>query len=150
MLQKEFEQRTNIKLTGDEFSQVHDIYMACGDDVEKGVFCDLYMTGDGRLQLLRIITGEKKITEKSLDIISKKLRDAQEQQEVKDMELAEFLVGKASAYEDTDFYNEAVRLIGQCEVVLMKLRMNLPLWEEDKDYIKKVLENDIQGKKVAG
>ena len=53
----------------------------------------------------------------------------------KNIELAEFLIGKACAYEDKDFYNEAVRLIGQKEVALYKIRMYLPLWEEDINYI---------------
>ena len=66
------------------------------------------------------------------------------------MELAEFLIGKACAYEDTDFYREAVKLIGQREVTLMKLRMDLPLWDEDKAYLKEILEDDIQGRKIVG
>ena len=55
-------------------------------------------------------------------------------------ELAGFLLGKACAYEDTDFYKEAVRLIGQREVTLMKLNMDLPLWDEDKRFIVSMLE----------
>ena len=50
-------------------------------------------------------------------------------------ELAEFLIGKACAYDDRDFYNEAIRLIGKKEAVLRKIKMGLPLWEEDIDYI---------------
>ena len=48
---------------------------------------------------------------------------------------AEFLIGKASAYNDTDFYNKAVKLVGQKEVVTRKIKMGLPLWEEDVQYI---------------
>ena len=50
-------------------------------------------------------------------------------------ELAEFLIGKACAYNDTDFYNKAVKLVGQKEVVIQKIKMGLPLWEEDIQYI---------------
>ena len=50
-------------------------------------------------------------------------------------ELAEFLIGKASAYNDTDFYSAAVKLIGQKQVTLCKIRMELPLWSEDMQYI---------------
>ena len=50
-------------------------------------------------------------------------------------ELAEFLIGKASAYKDTDFYNKAVKLVGQKEVVIRKIKMELPLWDEDMQYI---------------
>lgn len=51
-------------------------------------------------------------------------------------DLAEFLIGKASAYNDTDFYKKAVALVGQKEVTLKKLEMGLPLWDDDKEYIK--------------
>lgn len=50
-------------------------------------------------------------------------------------ELAEFLIGKASAYNDTDFYSAAVKLIGQKQVTLCKIKMGLPLWSEDMQYI---------------
>lgn len=50
----------------------------------------------------------------------------------KKMELAEFLLNKACAYEDMDFYCEAVRLVDQREVTCLKLQMDLPLWDEDK------------------
>ena len=53
----------------------------------------------------------------------------------KDIELAIFLIGKACAYDDTDFYKEAVRLIGQRAVTVHKVRAGLPLWEEDINYI---------------
>ena len=58
----------------------------------------------------------------------------------KHAELAEILIGKACAYQDTDLYREAVRLIGQREVTLTKLRMDLPLWDEDKQYIEDTLK----------
>lgn len=50
-------------------------------------------------------------------------------------ELVDFLIGKACAYEDTDFYKQAVKMVGQREVTLRKIKMALPLWEEDMDYI---------------
>jgi len=54
--------------------------------------------------------------------------------------VAEFLIGKACAYEDTDFYKQAVKLVGQKKVTRMKLEMDLPLWKEDKEYIKENLK----------
>ena len=42
MTQKEFEERTKISTTAGEFEQVHDIYMACGDNMDKDEFCSLW------------------------------------------------------------------------------------------------------------
>lgn len=149
MTQKEFEDRTDMKVNANEFDRVHDIYMACGDDVDKDEFCTLWK-GEKFGELLNMVTYEKNITEQAYGMAMKKIQNLQGQQAAKSQELAEFLIGKASAYEDTDFYREAVKLIGQREVTLMKLRMDLLLWDEDKAYLKELLEDDIQGRKIAG
>lgn len=74
MTQKEFEDRTGLKPTPEEFNYIHALYMNTAMD--KDEFC-----------------------------------------------------------EDTDFYKQAVKMIGQREVTLRKIKMALPLWEEDMDYI---------------
>ena len=55
-------------------------------------------------------------------------------------ELAAFLIGKSRACDDSDFRRMAVRLIGEQKVVLQTVEMNLPLWEEDKEFIKSNLK----------
>ena len=130
MLQEEFEERTGLEMTESEFAQVHAIYMACGDNIDKDMFCKYYLNLDGRMELLRMVTDEKTISDNAYDMAMKELTKEREQAKSQQYELAEFLVGKACAYSDTDFQKEAVRLIGLKEVVLMKLRMGLPLWEE--------------------
>lgn len=149
MTQKEFEERTNISLTAGEFEAVHDIYMACGDDVDKDEFCALWKGKEYR-ELLNMAANEKKVTEMAYGMAMNKIKKIEEQQRKQNVELAEFLIGKACAYDDTDFYREAVKLIGQRDVVLMKMRMDLPLWDEDKDYIKGLLKDNTQGRKIAG
>ena len=69
-----------------------------------------------------------------------KIQKLKDDKELHDMESVEFLLGKADVYKDTDFYKEAVKLIGEKEVVLTKVRMGLPLWEEDMEYISKNLK----------
>ena len=60
------------------------------------------------------------------------LEDCHEKME----ELAWFLIGKAAAYDDTDLYNEAIRIVGRKAAVLQKVKMGYPLWKEDREYIK--------------
>lgn len=69
-----------------------------------------------------------------------KIKSMQEQQKNKGNDLAEFLLGKASAHQDTDLYKEAVKLVGMKDVVISKIRMGLPMWEEDLEYINKNLK----------
>lgn len=39
MTQQEFESRTGISVSAEEFTRIHDIYMAAGDNVSKDTFC---------------------------------------------------------------------------------------------------------------
>lgn len=135
MTQKEFEERTGISMTPDDFNTVYDIYMACGDEMDKDEFCALWK-GKKFWELLNRVTDEKNITEQAYGMAMSKIKTMKEQQETRDAEQADFLLGKAEAYKDTDFYNEAVRLIGNKGVILAKIRLGLPLWDEDKEYIK--------------
>lgn len=139
MTQKEFEERTSISMTEDDFATVHDIYMACGDRMDKDEFCALWK-GKKFWELLNRVTDEKNITEQAYDMAMNKIKSMQEQQKNKGNDLAEFLLGKASAHQDTDLYKEAVKLVGMKNVVISKIRMGLPMWEEDLEYINKNLK----------
>lgn len=134
MTQKEFEARTGLSISAEDFVRVHDIYMACGDEMEKDEFCILWREENFR-ELLGRVVYEKGITEKAYGMAMNKIKRMQDEALPKNLDYAEFLLGKASAYEDTDFYKEAVKLIGEREVVMAKLRMGLVLWEEDFKYI---------------
>lgn len=134
MTQKEFEERTNIDLAKVDFGMIHDIYMACGDNMDKDEFCALWNAGKFR-ELLYRVTNEKNITEQAYDMAMNEIQKMKDEKELHKMESVEFLLGKADVYKDTDFYREAVGLVGKKEVILTKMRMGLPLWEEDIEYI---------------
>lgn len=140
MTKKEFEERTRRLITAEDYRLVENLYMAAGN-MDKDEFCKemramcAYDGANDHIELRRCL---KEIGRKvdaldvELSFLKKTVKDGK-------WELAEFLVGKACAYEDTDFYREAVKLIGQREVTLMKLRMDLPLWDEDKKYLMSAL-----------
>lgn len=151
MTQKEFEERTRRLIAPEEYYLVDNLYMAAGN-MTKDEFCDemrsmcAYDGANDQIELrkcLKEIGRHVGAKDAEVKYLKKTITN-------RNMELAEFLIGKACAYEDTDFYREAVKLIGQREVTLMKLRMDLPLWTEDKACLKEILEDDIQGRKIAG
>lgn len=151
MTQREFEERTRRLIAAEEYYLVENLYMAAGN-MNKDEFCEeirkmcAYDGANDQIELrqcLKEIGKRVGIMDAELNILKKSVANRKS-------ELAEFLIGKACAYEDTDFYHEAVKLIGQREVTLMKLRMDLPLWTEDKACLKEILEDDIQGRKIAG
>lgn len=140
MTRKEFEERTRRLITAEDYRLVENLYMAAGN-MDKDEFCKeirVMCAYDGANDHIELRQCLKEIGRKvgaldaELSFLKKTVKDGK-------WELAEFLVGKACAYEDTDFYREAVKLIGQREVTLMKLAMDLPLWDEDKKFLMSAL-----------
>ena len=129
MTKFEFEDRTGLKVTDEEYKDIEAMYYAV-PNMEKDEFCKRWrQCGNNPLALG--LTKQVTILNGMLEERNNEVDDCHD----KLSELAEFLIGKACAYDDRDFYNEAIRLIGKKEAVLRKIKMGLPLWEEDIDYI---------------
>lgn len=141
MTQKEFEERTRRKIAAEDYYLVENLYMAAGN-MGKDEFCKemramcAYDGANDHIELrqcLKEIGRNVGVKDAEVNFWKKRITNTSN-------ELAEFLIGKACAYEDSDFYREAVKLIGQREAISMKLRMDLPLWEEDKKYLISIFE----------
>lgn len=149
MTQKEFEDLTGRLIAAEDYYLVDNLYMAAGN-MNKHEFCAemrkmcAYDGANDHIELRKCLKEiGRHVGAKDAELsFLKKISSGK-------IELAEFLIGKACAYKDTDFYREAVKLVGQREVTRLKLQMNLPLWDEDKAYLKELLEDDIQGRKIA-
>ena len=134
MTQKEFEERTGIVPTAEEFDYIHAVYM--NTSMDKDAFCKEYKKhGDSRI-----------IRDVHVRVLNYEMKCNQQKDTIN--ELADFLIGKAHAYDDTDFRNEAVRLVGEIDVVKRTIELGLPLWDEDRKCILSMIE--VQGKKIAG
>ena len=142
MTQKEFEELTGRVVKPEDYSVIESLYMAAGD-MDKKEFCKeikamcAYDYADDKIELRKCL---REIS-KHVNRIEAENRGLRKDLRTRNEELAEFLIGKAHAYNDTDFRKEAVKLVGQSAVVKMTLDMGLPLWEEDKDLIRSVLED---------
>lgn len=122
MTLKEFEDRTGLKPTSEEFDYIHSVYL--NTSMNKDEFCKEFKKyGDSKI-----------IREVHVRAINFELLNKQKDERMN--ELAAFLIGKSRAYDDSGFRRMAVRLIGEQKVVLQTVEMNLPLWEEDKEFIK--------------
>lgn len=129
MTQKEFENRTDLKVTDEEYKNIEIMYYAV-PNMEKDEFCKRWRQC-GNNPLTVALAKQATTLNGMLAERNNELDDCHE----KNIEIAEFLLGKACAYEDTDFYKQAVKIVGQREVTLRKIKMALPLWKEDMDYI---------------
>lgn len=130
MTKQEFEERTGLKTDAEEYAEIEKMYMAAGD-MDKDEFCRCWRQ-TGKNPLTRILARQAEILKGQLKERDKELEDVEE----KKMDLAKFLLGKAQAYNhDMDFRREAVRLIGELEVVRLKLWDGYELWPEDKEFL---------------
>lgn len=134
MTQKEFEERTGIVPTAEEFDYIHAVYM--NTSMGKDAFCKEYKKyGESRI-----------IREVHVRVLNYEMKCERQKNAIN--ELTDFLIGKAHAYDDTDFRNQAVRLVGEVEVVKRTIELGLPLWDEDRKIVLSMIEE--QGKKIAG
>ena len=134
MTQKEFEERTGIKPTEEEFDYIHAVYL--NTSMNKDEFCKEWKKyGDSRI-----------IRDVHVRVLNYEMKCKRQESTIN--ELADFLIGKAHAYDDTDFRNQAVKLVGEADVVKRTIELGLPLWDEDRKVVLSMI--DGQGKKIAG
>lgn len=130
MTQKEFEERTGIKPKEEEFDYIHAVYL--NTSMNKDEFCKEWKKyGDSRI-----------IRDVHVRVLNYEMKCGQQKNAIN--ELADFLIGKAHAYDDTDFRNQAVMLVGEMDVVKRTIELGLPLWDEDRMVVLSMIEE--QGK----
>lgn len=122
MTLQEFTERTGLTLSTGEYEIVDAMYLAAGN-MDKDEFCSDFKKHNRSTILTTFY--------KEIEFLKQKCKNFRNLQS----ETAEFLIGKAHAYNDSDFRKHAVKLIGEKQVVLMTLTLDFPLWEEDKEYI---------------
>lgn len=107
--------------TAEEFDYIHAVYM--NTLMNKDAFCKEYK----KHRESRIIR------DVHVRVVNYEMK-CERQKEVADR-LADFLIEKAHAYDDTDFRSQAVKLVGEVEVVKRTIELGLPLWDEDRKCI---------------
>ena len=126
MTQKEFTDRTRLTPDNDEFNFIHAVYMETSMD--KDEFCNDFKK-HGNSKIIRDLHATAVNFELKCEYQKKSIND-----------MVDVLLGKAEAYQDTDFYRMAVKMTSEKHVVMRKMEMNLPLWDEDKEFIKSNLK----------
>ena len=135
MTQKEFEERTGLKLSACEFESVHSIYMAAGDGMDKEVFCKEWKR-HGESKLLANIWRELRRQEQVVEGKTIVIANMQQEKE----ELVDFLLERAQKFGDEELLLKAIDTVGHAEVIRRKLAADMPLWERDREYIKNNLK----------
>lgn len=138
MTQQDFTNRTGLTPSTEEFATIHRIYMACAT-LDKDEFCrDYKKHGMSRIitELLDNIISE----ERKVDNIYTQYTDLEHKTNDGNLKLAQFLLGKAAAYNDPDFEDEALKLISRSTAILIKIKDGYQLTDDDFAYIAKNLK----------
>ena len=112
MTQKEFEERTGLKLTADNYIEVETCYM--NTDLDKDAFCKLWMKNPAAL---------KEIEQKTVLV-----RELYEERKC----LANFLIEQAEKWSASDLREKAIAMIGEREYLRRKIAKGYNLFSADK------------------
>lgn len=133
MTQKEFEIRTGLTVSADEYAGIEAVYMAAGE-MDKDVFCAEWKKIGGS-RLVMELFGE---VIRQRGEIERLKGDEQESRKLLG-EAAEYLIEKSSERDDKGMRRQACRLIGEREVVMYKLNYDQMLCNEDIVWIREQL-----------
>lgn len=125
----EFEQRTGIELTDEQYKRVEDMYMNAGN-MDKDEFCNDYKKHkDSKLlAFFYRLTEDSKVCAKLMD------RSL--------LKVTKFLLMKSREINDKSMRSEAIDLLGENMIVRLTIEMDLELWNEDKKYIIETLTSN--------
>lgn len=119
MTQKEFEERTGLKMTPDGFEEVNETYM--NTDIDKDLFCELWVNNPAAL--------------KEIEVKTRELRKLQDMKN----DVVRFLANMAEETGDRKVREKAVRIIGMKRYLCMKLGAGYDLWEDEREAVTEAL-----------
>lgn len=120
MLQREFEERTGLKLSADGYKEVEECYM--NTDIAKDTFCKLWMENP---------TALKEIERKTVLV-----RELYEERKC----LANFLIDQAEKWSASDLREKVIAMIGEREYLRIKIARGHNLWEADRKILIDILK----------
>ena len=127
MTKLEFTQRTGIELTDAEYKNVEMMYLEAGN-MDKDDFCKDYKEHKDST-LLGVFYGQAEHLKDKLTIMR------EERSKTVDL-----LLKMAQTTGAIELLNEAIFLVGHKDVIKRKIRLGLPFWDDDLDYIKANLQ----------
>lgn len=142
MTQREFEERTKMVVTADEFDIIHELYMACGDKVDKDEFCKLYLTKSGRHTLMDYMAQEKRIADDAYSMAMGRIKELECERREADSRMADWLMEQAEKWSATDLRDRAIEMLGAREYLRRKIERKMNLWKADRELLVSLLTKE--------
>lgn len=128
MQKNEFEQRTGIELTDEQYQRVEDLYLNAGN-MDKDEFCKDYKK-HGESVILNTYFKQSEEQRNRLDTYREK-----------QITMAHFLIKKSMVGGDKDMIQMAISLIGEQKYIQHKLKKGYNLFDSDKELIITLINN---------
>lgn len=119
MTQKEFEERTGLKLSADGYTEVEECYM--NTELDKDAFCKLWVENPDALREIETKT-----------VLVRELYEERKS-------LANFLIDQAEKWSASDLREKAIAMIGEKEYLRRKIARGYNLWDADKELLDNIL-----------
>lgn len=128
MTKKEFEDRTGYTIPDNRYSVIERMYLEAGEIIDKDAFCKDYKKHADSVLLNTFFQQAEKLKDK-LDSKREEIRKL----EAGLLNAATVMLEKAHQHLDDELYNTAVNLIGLEKAIILKLELNLPLRETERN-----------------
>ena len=122
MQKQEFTQRTDIQVSDVEYKEIELMYLEAGN-MDKDEFCKDYKEHHDSTLLATFF--------RQAESLKSKLDDMRDERS----KLVDFLLDRAQCFGDVELLHKAIQLVGHDKVIKRKIRLGMPLWDEDKEYI---------------
>lgn len=139
MTQQEFETRTGLTVTTNEYAYIQRVYMA--SNFQKDEFCKEWKKNPSLAtsNLVCDLVMEIETLRGSYETLQKEYTRACDgaKQEVSSM--ADFLILQAEKWSASDLREKAIKMVGIKEYIRRRLNFGFGLWEEDKKALTEIL-----------
>ena len=128
MLRSEFEERTGLKVTTDEYNEIDIAYMA--STLEKDDFCKMWKTMNdvARQQMIYMAKELNYQTKARIEVLKRQKEDR--------IKMGEFLADEAQKYSSEDARTIAINELGFKAYIAYKVSKGYAMWDIDlKDIV---------------
>lgn len=127
MTKKEFEERTGLSVTDEQYSKIEAMYLDAGESIDKDVFCKDYKKHADSVLL--------KVFHQRTQILCDKLDNLRTEKQ----EIAKYLILSGSRLDDMNLNLKAADILGEREYLRLKIALKVPFQEYDYQIVQGLL-----------
>lgn len=139
MTQQEFETRTGLTVTTNEYAYIQRVYMA--SNFQKDEFCKEWKKNNSLAtsNLVCDLVMEIETLRGSYETLQKEYTRACDGAKAEVSSMADFLILQAEKWSASDLREKAIKMVGIKEYIRRRLNFGFGLWEEDKKALTEIL-----------